>query len=427
MENMDTSLRNRLTLKRLYSILGPGLLYGAAAIGVSHLVQSTRAGADFGFELMWILLAANLLKYPFFEFGGRYVLATGDNLIKGYYDTGKWALLLLVVFTLVTMFPVQAALTIVTAGLANNLSNSTLSLLQMSALIMGVTLFILIIGRFKTLDLIIKVVIVLLSISTLAAVIFALLSGPVGNTGFIGNFDISNKTHLYFLIAFIGWMPAPIDLAIWGSLWSQAKNMHLKQKPNLREVLLEFRIGFIGTMLVAAAFLTLGALIMHGTDKTLSSSGVVFADQLIRMYTHNIGSWAYPIIAIAALTTMLSTTLTVTDAYPRVLRMITQLFFPDIKSSSNRIPYIVWIVILSSGGFFLIYLSGQSMRVMVDLATSLSFVTAPVLAYINLRIITSKKVPSHFKPGLLLRIWSWVGIVFLSIFTLGYLLWFLFT
>jgi len=46
--------------------LGPGLLFAGAAIGVSHLVQSTRAGADFGFSLLWVLILSNIIKYPFF-------------------------------------------------------------------------------------------------------------------------------------------------------------------------------------------------------------------------------------------------------------------------------------------------------------------------------------------------------------------------
>ncbi len=411
--------------RRFYSTLGPGLLYAAAAIGVSHLVQSTRAGADFGFELMWILLGANLLKYPFFEFAGRYVLATGDNLIKGYFDTGKWALFLFLGFTIVTMFPIQAALTVVTAGLANNLFNSGLSALSMSAIIMAITLLVLVIGRFSFLNSLIKLVIVLLSISTVTAVIAAFISEPQATEGMGGVFDPGNKTHLYFLIAFIGWMPAPIDLAVWGSLWSQAKNRQLKQKPSLAEVLTEFRIGYIGTMLIAAAFLTLGALVMHGAEERLSPSGVVFADQLIRMYTYSIGDWAYMVIAIAAFTTMLSTTFTVTDAYPRVLRTITQLLMPRIKSRGERLPYIFWILLVSSGALVLINMAGQSMRIMVDLATSLSFLTAPVLAYLNYRIVTSEKVPLAFRPGFLLRLWSWIGIVFLSVFTLVYIIWML--
>ena len=42
--------------------LGPGLLFAGAAIGVSHLVQSTRAGADFGLGLLWALLLVNLFN-----------------------------------------------------------------------------------------------------------------------------------------------------------------------------------------------------------------------------------------------------------------------------------------------------------------------------------------------------------------------------
>jgi len=51
--------------------IGPGLIMAAAAMGVSHLVQSTRAGAEFGYALVWAVLLANLFKYPFLEFGSR--------------------------------------------------------------------------------------------------------------------------------------------------------------------------------------------------------------------------------------------------------------------------------------------------------------------------------------------------------------------
>ena len=46
----------------IISKLGPGLLFAGAAIGVSHLVQSTRAGADFGWGLIWALILVNILK-----------------------------------------------------------------------------------------------------------------------------------------------------------------------------------------------------------------------------------------------------------------------------------------------------------------------------------------------------------------------------
>ena len=55
-------------------------------------MQSTRAGADAGFGLAWIILAALVLKYPFFEYGPRYAAATGESLVEGYRRVGRWAL-----------------------------------------------------------------------------------------------------------------------------------------------------------------------------------------------------------------------------------------------------------------------------------------------------------------------------------------------
>ena len=69
--------------------LGPGLLFAGAAIGVSHLVYSTRAGADYGWGLLWAFFIINAFKYPFFEFGPRYAIATGETLLDGYNKIGK--------------------------------------------------------------------------------------------------------------------------------------------------------------------------------------------------------------------------------------------------------------------------------------------------------------------------------------------------
>ena len=116
-------MNSQLTNNRLTGFLrslGPGLLYAGAAIGVSHLVQSTRAGADFGFALVWAVLLANVLKYPFFEFGPRYAAATGESLLEGYKKIGNWAIAVFLVLTFGTMFTIQAAVTVVTAGLQNN-------------------------------------------------------------------------------------------------------------------------------------------------------------------------------------------------------------------------------------------------------------------------------------------------------------------
>ena len=107
--------------KSFLNSLGPGLLFAGAAIGVSHLVQSTKAGAEFGFGLLWALLLVHLFKYPFFQFGPRYATATDESLLDGYKRLGKGVLIAYFALNLATMFTIQAAVTIVTAGLASNL------------------------------------------------------------------------------------------------------------------------------------------------------------------------------------------------------------------------------------------------------------------------------------------------------------------
>lgn len=411
-----------MKMNSFLSVLGPGLLYAGAAIGVSHLVQSTRAGAGFGFDLIWVLLLVNFIKYPFFEFAPRYASAANESLIHGYGRLGKWAVAAFALLTLATMFSIQSAVTIVTAGLVANVLHISMDPVLLSALILLITVIILIIGKFAILDKLIKLVILILAISTIVAVAYALNNGFHPQNEYIHHFDWMNRIDVIFLIAFIGWMPAPVDVAVWSSLWNIEKSKSLSFRPSLGQSLLDFRIGYIGTAFLALCFLLLGALVMHGSGEQLSDNGAVFAGQLISLYTDSIGSWARPVIAIAALTTMFSTTLTCIDAYPRVLQPTTELLIPDIQRHSRNL-YWLWILIVSLGALILLYFFSGSMKYMVDLATTLSFITAPVLAYMNLRVVMAPHVPGKYRPGFWLRLWAIIGILFLSLFTLFYIAW----
>ena len=414
-----------MNFKKLLKTLGPGLLYAGAAVGVSHLVQSTRAGASYGFDLLWILIIANVLKYPFFEFAPRYAIATRDSLITGYYKIGKWAIIAFTILTLATMFTIQAAITIVTAGLVANVFNLSIDTLPLCSIILGTTMLVLIIGRYAILDKIIKFVIIILALSTIIAVIYAFNIPRETPHDLLKGFTWTNRIDVFFLIAFIGWMPAPIDVSVWHSLWTVAKRKEIGFSPTLKESLIDFKIGYIGTAFLALGFLTLGALVMHGTGEEFSPNGTVFSEQLINLYSKSIGKWAYPVIAIAALATMFSTTLTCLDAYPRVLKPTTELIFPVLKNNLRNNNWIswVWIIILVIGTLILIGYLTSSMRFMVDLATTLSFVTAPVLAFMNYKVVTDKHMPSEAKPKLWLKIYAWLGMIFLSGFTIFYIVW----
>jgi len=400
--------------KNIFKSLGPGLLFAGAAVGVSHLVQSTRAGADFGFGLLWVLLLATIFKYPFFQFGPRYAAATGETLLDGYKKLGNVVLAISFAISFLTMFIIQAAVTIVTAGLAINIFG-TFDLFTWSVLITISSMIILLVGKYKLLDGLMKYVILLLTICTLFAVTAALLKN---NQAFSFEQVIPKGTiEITFLIAFLGWMPTSLDISIWQSIWSVEKEKISHQKITPKQAIFDFNVGYIGTIFLAACFLILGALVMHNSEQSFSNKGGVFAGQLIELYTKNLGNFAYVFIAIAALTTMFSTTITALDASPRAMSKANELLFP----TKIKLNYWFWIVVLSLGTFIILKYFSDNMGLMVKIGTILSFLTAPFYAILNYILITGKHTPKEHRPSIYLKILSICGIIFL----VGFSAWFL--
>lgn len=399
-----------ITLKSL----GPGLLFAAAAVGVSHLVQSTRAGADFGFGLLWALMLANLFKYPFFQYGPRYAAATGNTLLDGYKKLGNGILVISYLISFITMFIIQAAVTIVTAGLAVNLFG-TFDMVTWSLIITGLSILILLLGKYKLLDGMMKYVILLLTLCTIVAVSVALFKTE--QTFNFQQIVPKGTIEITFLIAFLGWMPAPLDISIWQSIWLLEKEKTSHEKTTTQQAIFDFNVGYIGTIFLAVCFVILGALVMYNSGESFSNKGGVFAEQLIQLYTKNLGNFAYVFIAIAAFTTMFSTTITTLDASPRAMSKANDLLFP----SKIKLPYWFWIFLLGIGTYVILRFFRDDMGLMVKIATILSFLTAPFYAILNFILIAGKHTPKEHHPSIYMKILSFLGIVFL----VGFSIWFL--
>ena len=402
-------------MKNKLSKLGPGLLFAGAAIGVSHLVQSTRAGADFGWGFIWALILVNLFKYPFFQYGPRFTVATNTSLLDGYYKLGKGYLRAYFVLNIATMFTIQTAVTIVTAGLASQIFGVSDNLVYWSVTITLICTLILWVGKYATLDRIVKWVILTLTITTIIAVGLA----SIKNTSPLSLVQVfPAETNLLFLIAFMGWMPAPMDISIWHSLWTIEKNKELGSEVTMKESLFDFNVGYWVTLILGACFMGLGVFVMFGTGTEFSSQGGVFASQLINLYTSTLGTGVYLLIAIAALTTMFSTTITTLDASPRAMSKTIELLYPKRK----RNDYKLWLLILAGGTISIFVFLLSEMGLLIRIATVLSFITAPFYAFLNFKLVRSDQMPKKDKPGKGLQILSVLGLLFLTSFAVGYLL-----
>ncbi|MDP2528599.1 MAG: divalent metal cation transporter, partial [Candidatus Palauibacterales bacterium] len=144
-------------------------MWAGTAIGVSHLVQSTRAGADAGFGLAGVVLVALVLKYPFFEYGPRYAAATGESLVEGYRRIGGWAVWLYLALTLATAFIVDAAIVLLTGFLLQSVLGVHVSPVVAGGAVYLACGLLLVAGRYRLLDRTMKVLLVTLALSTLVA------------------------------------------------------------------------------------------------------------------------------------------------------------------------------------------------------------------------------------------------------------------
>ena len=409
-------------LYRYRKTFGPGILFACTAIGVSDIVQSTRAGAEFGFMILGFVILANVLKYPFFEHGSRYANVTGTSIIDGYEKLGRKFLILYLGITLGSMVFVTAAVGFVTAGFFENLFQIEFLGMWTMVILFTVCGLILCVGKFGTLDGIIKVIGFVLIVSTAVAFVLAFVNGPVEQSENFLPRELWDDSGIFFLIALMGWMPTAIDLSSWNSLWTLARIKQTGFKPKLKETLTEFRIGYFVTSLMAIFFLGLGTLVFFGSGDSLPNNNSLFAHKIVTMFADTIGHWSYIIIAASAFSVMFGTILAVFDGYSRSFQKIIQLL-RNSESEDSRKSYVAIVCILAIGAILIVMQFGDKLKELVDFATTLSFLVAPIIAVLNHKLVIGKFFPKESQPSIYVKGLSISGIIFLT----GFALFFIYT
>jgi len=395
---------------------GPGILFASTAIGVSHLVQSTRAGADFGLLLLGFVILVNLLKYPFFEYGSRYANVTQTSIIDGYKKLGKPALWLYFLLTITSMFFVTGAVGFVTAGFFENLFGIEFLGEWTIVILFAICVAILAIGKYNALDSLIKIIAVVLLVSTTSAFVITLWNGPIEPVSDFTPMDLWTTSGIFFLLALMGWMPTAVDLSSWNSLWTLERIKQSTYRPTLKETLFEFRLAYLVTGILAVMFVILGAFIFYGSGEELPNNNALFASKVVTLYTQTIGDWSYLIISAAAFTVMFGTIIAVFDGYSRSLQRSVELIFAkkeQVIQTKIRAFYILFLFVISIGSLFVIFEFEDNLKELVDFATVLSFVIAPVIAVFNYRLVTGKYLDKKSQPPVWLKILSFAGITFL--------------
>ncbi len=196
-------------------------------------------------------------------------------------------------------------------------------------------------------------------------------------------------------------------------------------KPKLKETLFEFRLTYFITGVLAVMFVKLGAFIFYGSGEDLPNNNSLFANKVVTLYTQTIGDWSYIIIAASAFTVMFSTIIAVLDGYSRSLQRTVELIFTkkdDKISTKFRKLYVIFLFVIATGAIAIITQFENNLKELVDFATVLSFLIAPVIAIFNFRLVTGKHLTKESQPSMFLKLLSFAGIIFLSGFALVFLI-----
>lgn len=334
----------RSTWKSKFKAMGPGILMASAAVGGSHIVSSTQAGAIYGWQLAIIVLLVNLFKYPFFRFGSQYTLQNNKSLIEGYKEKGKlylWVFFIMNIFSAVVN---TAAVGILAAAILYNIfpNGFGLSISQLTTALIIVTLAMLLIGGYRFLDGLSKWVMTALTLATTLAVVIALFK----HREYAPDFTAPSPwqlTALPFIVSLMGWMPAPIEISAINSMWTVEKRK--TAKVSLTDGIFDFNVGYIGTAVLAFIFLALGALIQFDSGQQVKSASAAYIAQFINMYESSFGAWSRLLIAFIAFLCIFGTTITVIDGYSRANNETMRLLFGRKEASQKALN--VWMVFTS--------------------------------------------------------------------------------
>ncbi len=402
---------SRNALIRFAAQLGPGLIWAMVAIGQTHVILGTYSGARFGFALLWVILLAHVLTYPVFEYGPRYAVATGGSLIDAYMKLPGIKTFLLIFFgvLLVTIpFLIVASLLSVTASILYA-AWPQVPFNYWCFVITFFTAALIFAGRYKGLELL---CLIMSGVLLLATVVAFCLKLPRPEE--LISSSLIPAIPAGSLVTLVALMRLPTDPAtsIMHSVWAVRKRDSWIQggglQAGLKKSLLDLRIGFAFSLVIAVIFVSLGALVLH--PRGVNLEGLDLALKLSQIYTETVGAWTFPLFIGVAFVAIWGSYYANADGVPR---MFEELYVSMTrKKQTSGLPHlrIIYTIVILGGGLALAT-AAQEPVFLVILAVSAGLIAYPLIYILNIYAVT-RLVDAEFRPSRLNLAVAYVGVAY---------------
>lgn len=368
------------------------MIMAMTVIGSSHLVLCPVAGAKYGFALLWIVLLAHIIKYPAFEFGPRYTLATGEPILLGYRKLPgpkNWLIYLIMVMGLVLGFCGLSAVVGTTGAVLHAATGIPLPLA--GPLVAISVLLMLVLGKYWLLENINKWMLGTLVIVALIAFFYSTPTPTTYASSFIIPVIPLGATTI--VAALLGWLPGDMSASVLHSTWAMEKWKGAKSKDTLKEGLFDFRVGYAVIFIMACVFMILGAVTLYPRGLVPSGENVIVTISMI--FTNTIGSWMYPLIMIVAFFIMFSTSYAAADGASRLLSWISAILWESYRSKMDRTRTILAVLFCVVPACITFFLPEPVLLIMIAAIMSLFF--APLVYLANTYCVT-RLIDNEMKP-----------------------------
>jgi Mn2+/Fe2+ NRAMP family transporter len=388
----------------------------ATAIGTSHIILSPVAGARFGYELIWLVLFSHFFKYPAFEFGPRYAVATGSSLIHGFQGVPgpkNWAVWTFLLTTVLQGLTILAGILSVTASILV----ATFGGLSLAGWVVVLGAAIVALhrtGRYPALALGSKLAMFFLALVSVVA--FLAVPPKLSDLAMMVVPSLPDGSTV-LVAAILGLMPTGINVAIWHSLWAVEhldtwRRTSDDKSDMLRLGLFDLRVGYVLSVVLAVVFISLGANLLK--PRGLTPDGVDVALTLSKLYTEVLGDWMFPVFMLAAFAAMFSTAYSVMDGFPRTFSRLLRVLFPENGFFSRKSDPAYWIFMAV---IFTFAIGANRLLpnpvLMIQLVGIVSLGVAPVLYGLNYYCVTRLIDDPSMLPSRRLRLWAISGFLFM--------------
>tara|TARA_R110002049_G_C9133904_1_gene559180 strand:+ start:472 stop:1713 length:1242 start_codon:yes stop_codon:yes gene_type:complete len=394
-KNIKPKTRNQRDLKSFLKNLGPGIITAALVFGPGSLTINTKLGANYGYSLIWVLLASMILMTAFTTMATRIGLYSEDSFITRIKkEVGKTIAVLVGIGIFLTTASFQAGNT-VGASLAFSELFST-PLVVWIFLFTSLAIFLLFFKSFyKILEkLMIGLVILMLSSFLLTIIMVA----PDIKQIFLGMIPTVPTGSEYFIITLTA-SSFSIVGAFYQSYLVQEKGAGLEDK---EDCLRESRTGIIVLGLLSSLVMICAASVLRSNNIDVSSASDLgmALEPLFGSFT----SYAFMIGFFAASFSSMIGNATIGGV------ILADTFFGESNLQKIKVRAMIVLVILI--GATIAYIFGALPLELIIFAQGITIMIVPMTAVIILIFSNGKRISGELKNN---KYTNYIGIIGISV------------